>query len=86
MLLGNVAVRIGKTMFPSKSSPRYDSEGKKTENARATIKHNGVVIHNDLELTHGTPGYHAEGPAPDSLFLQNHGNPVAFRNIWIVEK
>jgi len=68
------------------TAARYDAEGKKIKNARATIKHNGVVIHDNLELTHGTPGNHAEGPEPDSLFLQNHGNPVAFRNIWVVKK
>ena len=68
------------------TAARYDAEGKKIKNARATIKHNGVVIHDDLELPHGTPGYHSEGPEPDSLFLQNHGNPVAFRNIWVVKK
>lgn len=68
------------------TAARYDASGKKTENARVTIKHNGVVIHDDLELPHGTPGYHKESPEPDSLFLQDHGNPVVFRNIWVVEK
>ncbi len=68
------------------TAARYDAEGKKTNNARVTIKHNGVLIHEHLELPHGTPGYHDEGPQPDSLFLQNHGNPVVFRNIWVVEK
>jgi Domain of Unknown Function (DUF1080) len=68
------------------TAARYDADGNKTQNARATIKHNGVVIHDNLDLTHGTPGYHAEGPDPDSLFLQDHGNPVAFRNIWIIAK
>ncbi len=68
------------------TAARYDDSGKKTKNARVTIKHNGVVIHDDIELTHGTPGYHAEGPQPDSLFLQDHGNPVVFRNIWVIEK
>ena len=68
------------------TAAQYDDDGKKTKNARATIKHNGFVIHDDLELTHGTPGRNAEGPGPDALFLQNHGNPVVFRNIWIVEK
>jgi hypothetical protein len=67
------------------TAARYE-KGEKVENARATIKHNGVIIHKDLELPHGTPGRHPEGPEPDSVFLQNHGNPVAFRNIWIVEK
>lgn len=65
---------------------RYDDSGKKTENARLTIKHNGVVIHDHLELAKGTPGYKPEGPEKLGLFLQNHGNPVAFRNIWAVEK
>jgi hypothetical protein len=65
---------------------RYDKLGNKTRNARVTIKHNGVLIHHDLELPHGTPGCHPEGPGPDSVFLQDHGNPVAFRNLWVVEK
>jgi len=68
------------------TAAKYNSDGEKIKNARATIKQNGVVIHDDLELTHGTPGYHAEGPEPDSLFLQDHGNPVAFRNIWVITK
>lgn len=67
------------------TAARYEN-GKKVKNARATIKHNGVIIHKDLELPHGTPGRHPEGPQPESVFLQNHGNPVAFRNIWIIEK
>ena len=65
---------------------KYDDAGKKTENARATIKHNGIVIHDNLELTHGTPGRHPEGPGPDAIYLQDHGNPVVYRNIWVVKK
>ncbi|MGE0377720.1 MAG: DUF1080 domain-containing protein [Planctomycetaceae bacterium] len=68
------------------TAARYDQDGKKTKNARITVRHNGVVIHDDIELTHGTPGRHPEGPEQDGLFLQNHGNPVAFRNIWVVQK
>ena len=68
------------------TAARYDDSGKKVKNARATVRHNGVVIHDDLELTHGTPGRHEEGPEPDGLFLQNHGNPVVFQNIWVVKK
>jgi len=68
------------------TAARYDAAGKKTENARVTIKHNGVVIHDNLELPKGTPGHKPEGPEKLGLFLQNHGNPVAFRNIWAVDK
>ena len=64
---------------------RYDGDNK-VSNARATVRHNGVLIHEDLELPYGTPGFRPEGPAPESLFLQNHGDPVVFRNVWIIEK
>lgn len=68
------------------TAARYDADGKKTQNARITVRHNGVVIHDNIELPKGTPGKHPEGPAKAGLFLQDHGNPVAFRNIWVVEK
>ena len=67
------------------TAARYEN-GRKVKNARATIKHNGVVIHDNLELTHGTPGKDPEGPDPAGVYLQDHGNPVVFRNIWVVEK
>lgn len=67
------------------TAARYDGENK-VENARVTIKHNGVTIHEDLELPHHTPGKIAEGPGPGPLYLQGHGNPVVYRNIWVAEK
>jgi hypothetical protein len=60
--------------------------GKKVQNARATIKHNGVVIHDNVDLKDGTPGRAKEGAEELGIFLQDHGNPVAFRNIWIKKK
>jgi hypothetical protein len=65
---------------------KFDAEGKKTENAHVTVKHNGVVIHDNVDLKNGNPGHDREGPERNGLFLQEHGNPVAFRNIWVVEK
>ena len=65
---------------------KYDDAGKKTKNARVTVKHNGVTIHEDLEIPRGTPGRAPEGPSPEGIFLQDHGNPVVFRNIWVAEK
>jgi hypothetical protein len=58
----------------------------KVKNARITVVHNGVTILDDLELPGGTPGRLDEAPGPAPLYLQGHGNPVAFRNIWVVEK
>jgi hypothetical protein len=59
----------------------------KTENARVTIKQNGVLIHDNVEIKNITPGGEpAESDQPGAIFLQNHGNPVTYRNIWIVEK
>jgi len=64
---------------------QYDDAGEKTENARMTVRHNGVVIHDDVELPNRTTASPvAEGPEPKGFFLQNHGNPVVYRNIWVV--
>lgn len=67
------------------TAAKYDGD-KKVKNARITVRHNGIVIHDDQELAHDTPGRHKEGPDGDALFLQDHGNPVVYRNIWVVEK
>ena len=67
------------------TAARY-KDGDKVKNARVTIRHNGVVIHEDLELPNHTPGRQAEGPEAAPLYLQGHGNPVVYRNIWVVEK
>lgn len=65
---------------------QFDDAGKKIKPAVTTIRLNGVVIHDHFEIPHLTPGggLNDEGQA-GSLYLQNHGNPVRFRNIWIVE-
>lgn len=70
------------------TAAKFDAEGKRTAWPRITVKLNGVLVHEDLELTKdntasaplNTPLTSPEGP----VFLQNHSNPVAFRNIWIV--
>jgi len=69
------------------TAAKYDEAGKKTADARMTVKHNGVVIHKDVALTKATTAAPVkEGPEPGPLYLQDHGNPIRFRNIWIVER
>ena len=65
----------------------FDTAGKKTADAETTIRHNGVVIHDKLKFPKATPGGSGvtEVP-PGSIFIQNHGDPVVFQNIWIIEK
>jgi len=65
-------------------SARRGADGKKAANARITVVHNGVVIHDNFELPHATPGGIDEKEGePAGLLLQDHGNPVQFRNIWV---
>lgn len=69
------------------TAAKFDSAGNKTMNARMTLLHNGVKIYDDIELPSHTPGgAPQEAPGVGPLKLQDHGNPVMFRNIWVVEK
>jgi hypothetical protein len=68
------------------TAPKFDAQGKKTANARVSVKHNGVSIYEDLELPRLTPGGASEEAPKGPLMLQDHGNPVTYRNIWIVER
>lgn len=70
------------------TAAKYDGD-KLVENPRVTIKHNGVVIHDDVELPgnrNTTAAPSKAGPGKGPVYLQNHGNPVRYRNIWVVEK
>ncbi|VTS03786.1 3-keto-disaccharide hydrolase [Tuwongella immobilis] len=65
---------------------KFDDAGKKIAPARATVKLNGVVIHEGIEFKGATGGGQPEKPSAGPFQLQNHGNPLVFRNIWVVEK
>ncbi len=70
------------------TAAKFDAEGQKTAHARITVKHNGVLIHENVEIpaTTGSAPVKDESPAPGPIFLQNHGNPVRYRNIWVIRK
>ena len=66
---------------------KYDEAGKKTANARMTVRHNGVLIHDNVEVPKATRAAPVpEGPEPGPIYIQDHGNPVRLKNIWLVEK
>lgn len=68
-------------------APRFDDDGEKVENAVITVIHNGVTIHDEVELPHTTPGGVSGQEAElGGIWLQDHGgDPVRFRNIWVEE-
>jgi hypothetical protein len=66
------------------TAARWDGQGQKLANARITVLHNGVAIHSDREISGKTGAGKPEGPEKLPILLQNHGNPVHFRNVWIV--
>ena len=66
------------------TAARFDETKNKLDNARITVIHNGVTIHNDVEIKTKTGAGKPEGPEKLPILFQDHGNPVHFRNMWIV--
>jgi len=70
-------------------APKFSEKGTVVSPARITVLHNGILVQNNVELLGptlyiGAPHYEAhESKLP--LYLQDHGDPVQFRNIWIRE-
>lgn len=66
----------------------FDASGKRTAWPRITVRLNGVLVHENLELAKDfTTSAPLTGPLTSPtgpIFLQNHTNPVVYRNIWIV--
>jgi len=66
---------------------KFDADGKVTQTPVVTVRHNGVVIHEKVQLPEKpTGGGRVLSPKGGPLTLQAYGNPTAFRNIWVVEK
>lgn len=69
------------------NEPVYDQQGNRLKKGSLTVFHNGVLVQNNVEIQ-GTTQY--IGPpqlrntkTPKRLYLQDHGNPVSYRNIWL---
>jgi hypothetical protein len=71
------------------TAPVFNEDGTVKKPARATVLHNGVLIQNNVKIQGSTvyigePEYESH-PDQLPLSLQDHGNPVSYRNIWIRE-
>jgi len=69
-------------------APKWDKSGNLIRKATVTVEHNGVKVHDKQEMNgpsghRNVPAYKKHGP--DSIQLQDHGNPTRFRNIWLIE-
>ncbi len=71
------------------NAPRFDAAGKLVKPGYVTVLQNGVVVQNHTRLLGATfyekPPQYTPHPPKAPLYLQFHGNPVRFRNIWIRE-
>jgi 3-keto-disaccharide hydrolase len=70
-------------------APRIGPDGKQTEKGRITVLHNGTLIHDNVAFdaqttTAGLPPEGNDYSKPGPILLQDHGNKVRYRNIWIV--
>ncbi len=70
------------------TAPKFNKDGIKVSSAFLTVIHNGVLVQNHIEVKGtteyiGQPKNEAHGKA--SIMLQDHSNPVSYRNIWVRE-
>jgi hypothetical protein len=70
-------------------SPKFDESGRLVARARITVNHNGRLIHHQMELPYSQHAIQRRNKQPDArtpgrITLQHHGDPVDFRNIWLL--
>jgi hypothetical protein len=70
-------------------APRFDDAGRLKRPGHLTVLHNGVLVQNHVKIEGTTSWDQAPAYSPHAeklpLHIQDHGNPVRFRNIWIRE-
>jgi hypothetical protein len=69
------------------TAPKFEN-GKKTEPARMTVSHNGIVIHDNVPIPvdNTRAGLGGDPSTPGPILLQDHGHPVQYRNVWLVKQ
>lgn len=69
--------------------PRFAADGTVVQPARVSVMHNGILVHDNDTFTgrtvHGRPAHYEPHPDRMPVTLQDHGNPVRYRSIWVRE-
>lgn len=66
------------------TAAQFDPAGKKIADALLTVRLNGVIVQQDVKASHATTAAPLDESSADGpIYLQDHGNPVRFRNIWV---
>jgi hypothetical protein len=68
------------------TAPRWAADGTKLHHARITVWHNGVKTHDNVAIENKTGAGKIEEPSLLPIRLQDHHDPVRFRNIWIIDR
>lgn len=70
-------------------APKFNAEGRLQSQARITVIHNGVLVQNNASIWGGTEyigiAEYKPHAAKEPIMIQDHGDLVSFRNIWIRE-
>jgi len=66
-------------------APRLNADGTVRQNARITVYHNGIKVHDDVELPYSGDKWKGKSEATGPIMLQDHGHPIQYRNIWLVK-
>lgn len=68
------------------TAPKLRADGTLISKPRITVVHNGIKIHDNVEIDKPSTRAGEEGPQPaiGPILLQDHGCPVRYRNIWVL--
>ena len=68
------------------TAARFDDQGNKTADMRISVWHNGILVHNNAAIPNKTGNGKPEAAMPLPIKIQDHRNPVVYRNVWLIPK